>query len=78
MAEAMTPEMAEAHRINLLAKREELQKIIEQMRTPDGGLDPTAVRGGKSIETTKEALAKAEQDLKELDDLLAANTRGAM
>ena len=78
MADKMTPEIAEAYRNTLLARREELQKIVEGMRTQDGGFDPTEVRDGVNLQTTEEALAKAEQDLKELDELLAANTRGAM
>ena len=44
MAENMTPEAAEAYRNSLLARREELQKIVEGMRTQDGGFDPTEVR----------------------------------
>ena len=78
MAETMTPEAAEAYRNSLLARREELQKIVEGMRTQDGGFDPTEVRDGVNVKTTEEALAKAEQDLTQLDELLAANTRGAM
>ena len=78
MAELMTPTKAEEFRNNLLAKREELQKRIEQMRTRDGGFDATEVRDGANNKTTEEALREAEKELKEMDEMLASNRRGAM